>query len=249
MGEAMAEDLYAGLVGVSWDSFYERHFDYHAEAQELVRLLRENGRGLKVFEIGCGTGAFACELGELGCTCICVDRSDAMLAVARGRTGITGVQIQFCRPDELPPTHGLVDCFIGQRMTPSLSEFEAIVRLASAWLAPRGLLLLSYWQPEGHSSWLTKPVTHTLEIGRSTVARVSAWDAKATPHQWRFVVLQGEGGKPAMRLGRFDLHPVPSCQVHDVLTRYGFEIRPDIDASRVGAVVCGQLAKSFKCAS
>jgi len=58
--------------------------------------------GSSVFEVGCGAGAFLCELRALGCTVGGIDASPALIEIAR--QALPGGQFDVCDAALLPPT-------------------------------------------------------------------------------------------------------------------------------------------------
>lgn len=57
------------------------------------------GPGLKVLEVGCGTGRTACKLASLGCSVTAVDPHPLMLAKAHLRMEAEGVQVDWQKGD------------------------------------------------------------------------------------------------------------------------------------------------------
>ncbi|MEW5761623.1 MAG: class I SAM-dependent methyltransferase [Bacillota bacterium] len=82
------EDLFAG-VAAHYDEWYGTPLGCTVDALEkdlFYRLARPQP-GEKVLDAGCGTGRLCAELAEQGLFVTGIDRSEAMLAVARARLG------------------------------------------------------------------------------------------------------------------------------------------------------------------
>ena len=87
-----------------YDHFY-RDKDYRGECDYLLQTVerfREEGsgppRGLRILDLGCGTGRHAALLAEGGHRVVGVDRSETMLAQARARC-TAGVDLRFVPGD------------------------------------------------------------------------------------------------------------------------------------------------------
>ena len=99
--------------------------------RQTVRLGRENIRncilswlpedlsGVKIFDAGCGTGAFAIEAANKGANVTAVDISPSLIKIARSRT-----------PDFLDNA-GSVDFFWGDMLDPAFGDFDHIVLMDS----------------------------------------------------------------------------------------------------------------------
>ncbi len=97
-------------VGPEWDVL-RRIFDDDAQrARALSRLVP---KGLRVADIGTGTGIFAVELARAGLDVIAIDHADKMLEAAAANARAAGVadRIEFRRAEaaSLPLTDGSVD--------------------------------------------------------------------------------------------------------------------------------------------
>lgn len=55
--------------------------------------------GMRVLDVGCGTGNFSIKLAEMGCKVIGIDVSDEMLKIAREKAKETGLDIEFHQMD------------------------------------------------------------------------------------------------------------------------------------------------------
>lgn len=87
--------VFTGDYAGWYDTFY-REKDYSAECDSLERVFAGNGAPVKtVIDLGCGTGGHAVLLAQRGYEVTAVDRSAAMLEVARAKAGLAGTEVDF----------------------------------------------------------------------------------------------------------------------------------------------------------
>src|SRR5215813_7646967 len=89
---------YAGV----YDAIYRKK-DYQGEVDLIERILRRHGLDghRRVLDLGCGTGGHAVPLARRGHAVLGVDRSSAMLEVAREKVAaeLPECTVTFCRGD------------------------------------------------------------------------------------------------------------------------------------------------------
>ena len=61
--------------------------------------LFETHEGMKILDVGCGTGNFSIKLAELGCEIVGIDVSDKMLEMARKKASSKNLKAEFLRMD------------------------------------------------------------------------------------------------------------------------------------------------------
>jgi len=66
---------------------------------ELAFRLFEPEKGMKVLDVGCGTGNYSIKLAKLGCGVTGADISDKMLVIAREKAKKAGVAVEFMDMD------------------------------------------------------------------------------------------------------------------------------------------------------
>jgi ArsR family transcriptional regulator len=96
-------------VGPQWDALRKMFNDDALRARAVARLVPP---GLRVADIGTGTGILAQELARLGLRVIAVDNSPRMLEAARANldaAGIEGVELRRGEANALPLADGEVD--------------------------------------------------------------------------------------------------------------------------------------------
>ena len=117
-------------VGPEWDSLRKVWNDDALRAQALTRLVP---RGLRVADVGTGTGAFARELAHAGAQVVAVDPSPAMLEAARNKLeGVAPGSVELRRGEaaQLPLEDGEVDAAFAHMVLQYLpSPAEALVEM------------------------------------------------------------------------------------------------------------------------
>jgi SAM-dependent methyltransferase len=169
-------DAYAAY----YDLFY-RDKDYAGEARYVDRLIRRHRADAKdILELGCGTGAHACVLADLGYAVTGVDRSDAMVRRAHERASRRAASV---RPDFVQGD--LRDFRAGRTFDAVLALFHvmsyqvanddlvAAMATAAAHLAPGGLFVFDCWYGPGVLHELPEIRTRRLTGDGFEIARTA----------------------------------------------------------------------------
>lgn len=91
-----------------WQAFFDAHaphydanpFTQHTKAEvDFLLGLFALPRGAAVLDVGCGTGRHALELARRGYQVTGIDLSDGMLAVARAKAAVEGLDVRFVQAD------------------------------------------------------------------------------------------------------------------------------------------------------
>jgi len=118
-------------VGAEWDSLRKAWGDELLRARAMGRLVPP---GLRVADVGAGSGVLARELAEAGCQVVAVDHSRAMLEAARRKlelAGVAGVEFRLGDASALPLGDGEVDAALGHMVLQYLSSpAEALAEMA-----------------------------------------------------------------------------------------------------------------------
>jgi len=161
-------------VGPEWDALRKVFNDDIVRARAITRLIEP---GLRVADIGTGTGILALELAKLGVSVIGVDNSARMLEAAESKfeeAGVTGVELRRGEAHRLPLEDGEVDgCFVHMVLHYLPSPADAVremarvvkpggtvvvvdfVRHAQEWMRQElGVVWLGF-TPEEIDSWFT----------------------------------------------------------------------------------------------
>lgn len=85
----------------SYDSWYKTKlgsFIDKVETDLAFRLFKPQ-KGMKILDIGCGTGNFSIKLAKMGCKVVGIDISDEMLNIAKEKAENEGLEIEFYNMD------------------------------------------------------------------------------------------------------------------------------------------------------
>ena len=144
------------MVGPEWDALRSVLGDDLLRARATAALVPP---GLRVADIGTGTGILALELAELGLDVIGIDRSEAMLETARQKwdaiaTGETS-NVEFRAGDahELPLDSASVDAAFAHMVLHSLEHPESAIQEMARVVRPGGLVILVDFIPHEHE-WM-----------------------------------------------------------------------------------------------
>lgn len=129
-------------VGPEWDALRKVWGDELLRARALTRLVP---RGLRVVDVGTGTGVFALELARAGLEVVAIDHSPAMLEAAGSKIdelGIGSIELRVGEASELPLEDGEVDAAFAHMVLQYLaSPAEAIAEMARV-TSPGGRVVL-----------------------------------------------------------------------------------------------------------
>jgi len=135
-----------------------------AFVRTLAPLLRGLRGGPPVLDLGCGSGLVTGRLARAGLRVVGVDRSEAMLRIARRRCARFGPRVRLVRGDlarlRLPPTAPLaVACGDVVNHLPTRAVVRRVLAAARRSLAPGGVLVFdavsdfafeTYWPDNTH---------------------------------------------------------------------------------------------------
>jgi ArsR family transcriptional regulator len=137
--------------GPEWDALRQVLGDDLLRARATSMLAPP---GLRVADIGTGTGILAVELAALGLDVVGIDRSEAMLEAARAKrpTGPGAGKLEFEVGDAhaLPLADASVDAAFAHMVLHSLEEPERAIREMARVVRPGGQVILVDFLPHGH---------------------------------------------------------------------------------------------------
>jgi SAM-dependent methyltransferase len=126
------------------------------------RLLPRSLQGLRVLDLGCGTGALARELRKLGAReVVGIDLSERMLAEARARTPDQHIVFQRADLETFAAETDGFDLVVSSLALHYLNDFLALARRTAAALRQGGRFVFSVEHPiftaQGGGGWITGP--------------------------------------------------------------------------------------------
>lgn len=180
----------------SYDAIYAEK-DYEGECDFIEESFRRQARGAvrSVLDLGCGTGNHAIPLARRGYRVMGVDRSPAMIEVARGKSA-AGLNLEWVVADirglRLPGTYdAALLMFAVLSYQTGNADVCAVLETARRHLRPGGVLVFDVWygpavlqqRPEerirviqADSGEIIRVVTPTLHTERDVVdVRIRLW--------------------------------------------------------------------------
>jgi ArsR family transcriptional regulator len=163
-------------VGPEWDSLRKVFNDEALRSRAVTRLVSP---GLRVADIGTGTGILAAELARLGMQVIAIDHSPRMLEAARAviaAEGLSGVELRAGEAGALPIEDGAMDAAFAHMVLHYLpSPADAICEMARVVRAGGAVIAVDFVRHE--HEWMRQELGVTwLGFDRD---EIDAWFAQA----------------------------------------------------------------------
>jgi ubiquinone/menaquinone biosynthesis C-methylase UbiE/DNA-binding transcriptional ArsR family regulator len=178
-------------VGPEWDALRKVFDDDALRARAVARLVQP---GLRVADVGTGTGILAIELARLGLHVVAVDHSARMLDAARAKlqqSGIEGVELRRGDAGALPLADGEVDAALAHMVLHYLPSPAEAVREMARCVKPGGVVVVVDFVAHEHE-WMRQ------ELGVAwlgfAVEEVEAWFAEAALEAFRVERHEGLAG-------------------------------------------------------
>jgi SAM-dependent methyltransferase len=199
----LSAPIFAGGYARLYDAMYAGK-DYSRECDAVEAAIRRHGdRGAyrAILDLGCGTGGHAIPLASRGYDVLGADLSPDMVAIARSKAAVTGVDARFDTADmrtvDLGRTFDVVlILFAALGYQTADADVAATLSNARRHLRPGGLLILDVWNAptvlaegvrdririlERGDRQLIKASMRTLDPGGTVVdVRVRVWDIVGT---------------------------------------------------------------------
>lgn len=163
----------------SYDAIYGEK-DYAAECSLIEELLRTHARGpvSSILDLGCGTGNHAIPLTQRGYAVTGVDRSEAMLALARAKAERAGVTPIFGTADVRHVQLGrefdaalMMFAVLGYQI--ANADLLATLRAVRAHLAEGSLFIFDVWHGPAVVRIGPSPRIKVIETGDETILRAA----------------------------------------------------------------------------
>jgi SAM-dependent methyltransferase len=154
-------DAYAPI----YDAIGQGRFGEHLARWALCRLAERGARIERVLDLACGTGAAAMIFAATGCAVVGVDRSAAMLEIARGKARDARYDITFLEGDirDLPTTDehtitlssfDLATCFCDSlNYLTEDCDLDRVFANVAAALRPGGYLVFDLNTTAEYATW------------------------------------------------------------------------------------------------
>jgi ubiquinone/menaquinone biosynthesis C-methylase UbiE len=223
----------------SYDALVAVNPGYHRQLRRSVRRLglRDGGAGLRVLDLGCGTGASTAALADVlpGADITAVDASAGMLERAAGkpwRSGVTFVRAPAERLAEAG-VHGPFDAVLAAYLFRNVTDPDAVLSAVRDVLAPGGRLAVHEYALSGRKAHraVWTGVCRGLVLPVATVLG----DGDLYRHLWRSVVEFDTADRFASRVRSAGLRdvrvlPLPGWQTgitHTVVARRPHAVAKD----------------------
>lgn len=112
--------------------------------KEIVYDLLQARQGLKVLDIGCGTGQYSVELARLGCQVVGIDISEEMLNEARKKAAQENLNIEFISGDihELELPENTFDLVLSVTALEFFPRPDEVLAKAHYWMKKNGRMVI-----------------------------------------------------------------------------------------------------------
>ena len=156
-------------VAGEWDRFQGPFYSSGVREAALLRLLP---RGLKVADIGCGTGLLTLALAGVAETVEAVDASDRMVRLAREklrRARAANVTVRRASAETLPFDDGTLDAVFAFHLLRHLVRPADALTEFGRTLKPGGRVVLVELEPHGLRALRAATGSHHLGLPRETI--------------------------------------------------------------------------------
>ena len=182
-------------LGSRWDGVKRELF---GDAYLLPTLLALLPPGLRIADLGCGTGGMLPVLAPVAGRLIGVDREEAMLDVARERVaGLDNVTLLAGMLDALPLAAGAVDLALCALVLHHVRELAPVFREVARVLAPGGRVVLLDMVEHDREDYRDTMGHQHLGFSEATLAELAA-SAGLFLSSWRVLPADPEAAGPGL---------------------------------------------------
>ncbi len=165
---ALPEVSFDAVAG-EWDRFQGPFYSPGVREAALLRLVP---RGLRIADVGCGTGLLTLALAGVAETVEAVDASERMVRLAREklrRAGATNVTVRRASAEKLPFDDGALDAIFAFHLLRHLVRPEDALAELGRTVKPGGRVVLVELEPHGLRALRAVTGAHHLGLPRETV--------------------------------------------------------------------------------
>ncbi|AZR73334.1 ubiquinone biosynthesis methyltransferase UbiE [Anoxybacter fermentans] len=146
--------MFFDKIADSYDKWYETKLGSFVDEVEtkLAFDFFQPTKGMKILDVGCGTGNFSIKLAKKGCKVIGVDISDAMLEIARKKAKSNNLNITFYNMNvyDLDFDDETFDAIFSMAAFEFIKEPEKAFKEMMRVLKPGGQLLIGTIHKDSH---------------------------------------------------------------------------------------------------
>lgn len=208
-----------------YDLLYSEQKDYGAEARLIESLIRGVFPSAEsLLDVGCGTGAHARSLLDLGFRVDGIDLEPAFVEIARRKCPDGSFEVGDMVDFDLGQRYDVVTCLfsaIGYVLTED--RLRAAVRRMREHLAPGGVLLIDPWFEPGQltSGWITTVAGHRQGL---SVTRMSRTVLDGSVSRLEFEYLVGTSAGIEHRSELHELGLFTQAQMEGAFRAAGFSV-------------------------
>jgi SAM-dependent methyltransferase len=110
--------------------------------------------GMRVLDVGAGTGRVSIPLAELGCDVVAVEPASGMIQALRSKVGNMPLRVIAADGASLPVSSAVVDVVVLSRVLYLVQDWPGVLREAGRVLKPGGRLLHEWGNGEDGEEWV-----------------------------------------------------------------------------------------------
>jgi SAM-dependent methyltransferase len=142
----------AGTEGPEWSAraagWAEQWGGFAAPAREALVAAAGIGPGMRVLDIGCGSGELCALIAERGAEAAGIDAAEGMIEIARRR--LPGADLRVGPMEQLPFQDGAFDVATAVNSLQFAADYVDALREAARVVKPDGVVAVCNWGPPAH---------------------------------------------------------------------------------------------------